>query len=217
LDEIGEIPIALQAKLLRALQEKEIRRVGGDKVMPIDARVISATNIDLEKQIAAGTFRADLYYRLNLLSIRIPPLRERTGDISPLAEHFLQHYAARSQRTPPVLSREALATLCGYALPGNARELRNICERFVVLGESGTVTGGDVARMVFPPPAFSDRTQPAEREAPGDRRHAADENKRKRKTKEQQAVEMGISRTTLWRRMKQKTETKHIAGTDETK
>lgn len=126
LDEIGEIPVALQAKLLRVLQEKEVRRVGSTNVIPIDVRVISATNVNIQQQIQQGKFRSDLLYRLNTLEIHIPPLRERPEDILPLIEHQMRIIAAEQGTTPPELTPEAQELLKQYRWPGNVRELRNI-------------------------------------------------------------------------------------------
>ncbi|MEO7096879.1 MAG: sigma 54-interacting transcriptional regulator, partial [Polyangiales bacterium] len=134
LDELGELPMTLQVKLLRVLEERAVRRVGGLKAMPIDVRLVSATNRDLEAEVAAGRFRQDLYFRLNGVSLVIPPLRERTGEIDELARTFVLEAAKREKRSPaPVISPEALALLRGYAWPGNVRELRNVIERAVLL------------------------------------------------------------------------------------
>ena len=128
LDEVGELPIDLQAKLLRAIQEKEIRPVGGTKQIPINVRILAATNRDLEEGVSQGTFRRDLYYRLNVLSLRIPSLRERRQDIPILATHFLERQS-RSSGTDRTLSDEALKAMLAYDWPGNVRELENCLER----------------------------------------------------------------------------------------
>ena len=147
LDEIGEIPVALQAKLLRVLQEKEIRRIGSAAVIPIDVRVIAATNVNIREQIALGKFRSDLLYRLNALEISIPPLRERPDDVIPLMEGQLRILAAGLGKQVPKLTQEAQALLCRYAWPGNVRELRNICERLVVLSDAADVTVEDLNEL----------------------------------------------------------------------
>lgn len=139
LDEIGEVPLLLQSKLLRVLQERELRRVGGGETRKIDVRIITATNRDLESQVAEGTFREDLYYRLNVVELTMPPLRERPEDISLLADHFFAKYAGRKALKTNVLSPEALDFLWGYQFPGNVRELENIIERGVALG-AGEIT-----------------------------------------------------------------------------
>jgi DNA-binding NtrC family response regulator len=128
LDEVGELPIDLQAKLLRAIQEKEIRPVGGTKQIPINVRILAATNRDLEEGVAEGTFRRDLFYRLNVLSLRIPSLRERRQDIPILATHFLERQS-RSSGAERTLSDEALKAMLAYDWPGNVRELENCLER----------------------------------------------------------------------------------------
>ncbi|HWT21346.1 MAG TPA: sigma-54 dependent transcriptional regulator [Variovorax sp.] len=133
LDEIGELPTTLQAKLLRLLQEKEYERLGSDRTQRADIRVVAATHVDLAAAIRTGTFREDLYYRLKVISIRIPPLREREGDILPLAEWLLAKHAAESARTPPRLANDVKRALEGYPWPGNVRELSNVMERCVLL------------------------------------------------------------------------------------
>ena len=126
LDEISNVSLALQSKLLRVLQEREVTRVGSRKSTPIDVRIIAAANIDLGAAVAAGTFRLDLFYRLNIVSIRLPALRERPGDIRALAEHFIGVYSERLKRPYPVLTPDALESLQRYAWPGNIRELENV-------------------------------------------------------------------------------------------
>ncbi len=133
LDEIGEVPLLLQAKLLRVLQEREVRRVGGGDVRKIDVRIITATNRDLEKQVREGLFREDLFYRLNVIQLTIPPLREREEDIPLLLEHFYKKYSG-IQQSHDFISGEALSILMNYRFPGNVRELENIVERGVALG-----------------------------------------------------------------------------------
>jgi len=139
LDEIGEVPLLLQSKLLRVLQEREIRRVGGGETRKIDVRIITATNRDLEAQVSEGTFREDLYYRLNVVDLIMPPLRDRPEDIVLLAEHFFKKHAGKSSLPSGILSPEALDFLWGYQFPGNVRELENIIERGVALG-AGEIT-----------------------------------------------------------------------------
>ena len=139
LDEIGEVPLLLQSKLLRVLQERELRRVGGGETRKVDVRIITATNRDLESQVSEGTFREDLYYRLNVVEMTMPPLRERPEDIPLLADHFYSKYARRKSLKKNLLSPEALDFLWGYQFPGNVRELENIIERGVALG-AGEIT-----------------------------------------------------------------------------
>jgi two-component system response regulator AtoC len=142
LDEIGDAPLALQPKLLRVLQDGVLERVGANQRRQIDVRVISATNRDLEGAIAAGTFRSDLYYRLRVIQIEMPPLRERREDIPYLAGHFLRRFGHRRPGGPPAITREALALLEAYAWPGNVRELENVIERAVVLCRGDVVGVG---------------------------------------------------------------------------
>jgi transcriptional regulator with PAS, ATPase and Fis domain len=129
LDEIGDLPLALQAKLLRVLQEQEVEPLGSNQVRPLNVRVIAATHIDLEAKVAAGQFRDDLYYRLNVLALKVPPLRERRGDIPALIEHLLDDIANRSGQAPMELTPEAVALLCAQDWRGNVRELGNLLER----------------------------------------------------------------------------------------
>jgi len=135
LDEVGEIPLALQGKLLRALQEQEFERVGEDKTVRVDVRVIAATNRDLEAEIRAGRFREDLFYRLSVFPINVPPLRERVADIGPLALHFIELHATQLRRPTPTLSRGQLQRLVDHDWPGNIRELKNVLERAVILSQ----------------------------------------------------------------------------------
>jgi two-component system response regulator AtoC len=134
LDEVGELDLALQAKLLRVLQEQEITRVGGDRPLRVDVRIVAATNADLEALVREGRFREDLYYRLNVIPLRLPPLRERTGDLPALMEHFLRSFADRYGKQAPAPPPEVIAAAAAYAWPGNVRELRNVCERAVLMG-----------------------------------------------------------------------------------
>jgi DNA-binding NtrC family response regulator len=154
LDEIGELDIALQAKLLRALQEREIRRVGGVKDIPIDVRVLAATNRDLLKMTEEKRFREDLYYRLNVLSIDIPPLRERISDIPELIEFFLKKHTRGSDRTIEI-EPDAKKLLNEYHYPGNVRQLESAIERAILLSENDTITLDDL------PPEMTSGTRPA--------------------------------------------------------
>ncbi|MCS6899036.1 MAG: sigma-54 dependent transcriptional regulator [Myxococcales bacterium] len=140
LDEIGEIPMSTQVKLLRFLQERTFERVGSNETLKVDVRVIAATNRRLEEEVREGRFREDLYYRLNVVSIEMPPLRVRPGDILVLAEHFLKKYAAENGKPIKGFSPEAIARLSEHGWPGNVRELENVIERSVVLCEGETIT-----------------------------------------------------------------------------
>jgi DNA-binding NtrC family response regulator len=145
LDEIGEMPIGLQAKLLRFLDSGEFRRVGGNKALTVDVRLIAATNKDLTAMIKNGTFREDLYYRLNVINITLPPLRERKEDIAALARHFLKQYAKKLDKSITDLTSDALELLAGYHWPGNVRELENVVERAVILCESNQLGAEDLS------------------------------------------------------------------------
>src|SRR5690606_4619945 len=135
LDEVGDMSLAMQAKLLRVLQEGQLERVGGASTIEVDVRVVAATNRDLADMVARGTFREDLYYRLSVVTLRVPPLRERAGDIPLLARTFAQRIAERMGRRPIVLEQDALAALSRHPYPGNVRELLNIVERLTILAD----------------------------------------------------------------------------------
>ncbi len=140
LDEIGDTTPTIQVKLLRVIQEREFRRVGGNQDMKVDVRVIAATNRDLEKAVADGSFREDLYYRLDVIPIRLPPLRLRTGDIPLLVAHFLEKFAQESGKQSPTLTPEAMQVLLGHEWRGNVRELENLIERVVAFSTGASVT-----------------------------------------------------------------------------
>ena len=150
LDEIGELPAALQVKLLRALQEGEVRRVGATTSQRIDARVVAATNRDLGVDVASGRFRGDLYYRVNVVTIRLPPLRERAQDVPELALHFLRLYNARLGLKVESISPPAMRTLMDYAWPGNVRELENVIERALVLSAGPTIEREHLSDIIAP-------------------------------------------------------------------
>jgi two-component system nitrogen regulation response regulator NtrX len=149
LDEVGELGPEAQAKLLRALESGEIERVGGQAPLRVDVRVIAATNRDLRAEVEAGRFREDLYYRLHVIPIHLPPLRERLDDIAELAVHFLARLQARQGLVPPQLGAEALERLRRYPWPGNVRELANLCERLAIL-YPGRVLGEREVAAVLP-------------------------------------------------------------------
>jgi len=141
LDEIGTMPMHLQTKLLRVLQEQEVEKVGSTRPVKLDVRVISATNINLEEEVKKGNFREDLFYRLNVIPIVIPPLRSRAEDVLPLTKHFIDKCCKEMKRSMMTVSKEALQTLELYQWPGNVRELENVVERIIAL------TDGDVISM----------------------------------------------------------------------
>ena len=150
LDEIGELPLEIQPKLLRLLQEKEYERVGEAKTRRANVRVISATNRDLDKAVQAGRFREDLYYRLHVIAVQIPPLRERPGDLLKIAQGYLQFFARQCSKQLNGFSREAEAVLRRYAWPGNLRELRNVVERAVILADTHEIHLLDLPEKLFP-------------------------------------------------------------------
>ncbi len=149
LDEIGEMPYELQAKLLRALEEKKFRRLGGRKEIEVDVRVIAATNRDARRAVKEKTLREDLFYRLAVVEIELPPLRERIGDLVLLGQEFLQRYAAKSGKRIHSFSREALETLSRHTWPGNVRELRNVIERAVLLCSGRQIVLADLPKYLF--------------------------------------------------------------------
>jgi formate hydrogenlyase transcriptional activator len=165
LDEVGDVALELQSKLLRALQEHEIERLGSTRTVRVDFRLIAATNQNLEEMVPKREFRSDLYYRLNVFPIRIPPLRERPEDIPPLVRYFVQRFAKRLRRPIESLSRESMELLCRWPWPGNVRELQNVVERAVILSNGPMLT---VSRSEFesaaPPTGTPVTLEEAERE-----------------------------------------------------
>ena len=139
LDEVGDMSPAMQAKILRVLQEEEIERLGGDRPIHVDARVVAATNHDLMVEVAAGRFREDLYYRLAVVVVHLPPLRERGGDVELLARHYLEHFARKHGRAVHELDDGAVALLHSFPWPGNIRQLRNVMERAVLMAEGAVL------------------------------------------------------------------------------
>jgi two-component system response regulator AtoC len=154
LDEVGDISLTMQAKLLRVLQEHEIKRVGGTETIKVDVRIVAATNKNLEQLVAEKKFREDLFYRLHVVSIHLPSLRERPEDIPLLADHFLRKYAADNEKPASQISQETLDLLSGYRWPGNVRELENVIERAVTLSHHSVILPEDLPRRL--------RTQPPE-------------------------------------------------------
>jgi len=206
LDEIGELPQEMQAKLLRVLQEKEVRPVGSNQKMKVDVRVIAATNRDLETEYRNGTFRKDLYFRLNVVTVRLPSLRERRSDIPMLAHWFLERYA---RGTSIQVTTTAMKSLLQYDWPGNVRELENCIERAVALGDQRTIDFHDL------PPSITTAVPGAELgdDAPSSRLTSTDLEDIERATiqrvfeqvKGDKALAgkmLGISRATLYRKLK---------------
>jgi formate hydrogenlyase transcriptional activator len=157
LDEIGELPLDVQVKLLRVLQEREVEPIGATRATPVNVRVIAATNRDLDQAVKTGAFREDLFYRLNIFPIRVPPLRERQADVPPLAHHFVQEFARRMGKPVRQISVDAMRQLTAYPWPGNVRELANVLERAVILCDGPTILEqhlGVLLRPLAVPPSF---------------------------------------------------------------
>jgi DNA-binding NtrC family response regulator len=203
LDEIGETPLTMQVKLLRGLEEGEIRPVGGTHSIKVDVRFVAATNRNLEEALRTGTFRPDLFYRLNVIAIGIPPLRERTEDIPLLVDHFLAKANATSKKRIRGVSRQAMVCLLNYPWPGNVRELENAIERAVVLGRSELIVPEDLPNRVLgqdtpKPSPLRERVTLAELE----KAHILAALHENGWHHTNAAEALGIGRTTLWRKMK---------------
>jgi transcriptional regulator with PAS, ATPase and Fis domain len=197
LDEIGEMPVSMQVRLLRFLQGGEVRRVGETSTRRVDVRLIAATHRSLEQEVAAGRFRQDFYYRINVVGVRIPPLRERIDDIPALADHFLRRTAARLRRPIGGFTSGALQLLQSYAWPGNARELENAIERAVNLASGPLLNEADLPAAVT--------LQAAAPVANGDeeRDRLLGVLEQAHWNHQRAAAALGISRTTLWRKMRE--------------
>jgi len=197
LDEVGELPLGLQSKLLRVLEERVVRRLGGSRDLPVDVRLVAATNRELSRETEEGGFRQDLYFRLAVVVVNVPPLRDRPGDVPLLARHFAEKLAARHGVPVPSLTDDALAALSAHAWPGNVRELRNVLERAVVVRGGEAIRGADLG-LAPASPAF----------APLDRAHREREAllaalRRTGGKREEAAKLLGISVRTLYYRLKQ--------------
>jgi DNA-binding NtrC family response regulator len=201
LDEIGEMSPSTQAKMLRVLQEKRFTRLGGVETIRSDCRVVAATNRDIEAAISAGQFREDLYYRLAVVEIRIPPLRERSDDILPLAEHFLRQYASAYGRAQLSLSPEVRALLASLRWPGNVRELKNLIERAVIFCESGAIQPHHLSPQ-YREAGTSVCTDLSDRFAVSARRIIEEAIQRAGGSKSEAARILHIDRKTLYNRMK---------------
>jgi NtrC-family two-component system response regulator AlgB len=203
LDEVGELPLELQAKLLRFLEEHRFEPVGGGETVTVDARIIAATNRSLDAEVQAGRFREDLFFRLNVIEIRLPPLRERLEDLPALCDRMLPALCARHRRAQLVLSPEARAALGAYRWPGNLRELANVLERAVVLARGEAIRTDDLPDRLLAPEAGE--MAPAAVAAPGlsleevERRHI-ERVLAESATLEEAAARLGINPTTLWRK-----------------
>ena len=204
LDEIGDMPLPMQVKLLRVLQEKRLIRVGGTEEIPVDIRVLAATNKDLRKEVRKGAFRQDLYYRLNVITIEVPPLTDRRDDIPLLAHHFLKKFADAQNKGVQKISDEAMDILMAYEFPGNVRELENIIERAVALCEGDTVLPKHL------PPDLQQLTlrvhRPKQREfltlEEQEREYISWVLTKTKGNKTKAAEILGIDRVSLWRKLK---------------
>ncbi|NTV94074.1 MAG: sigma 54-interacting transcriptional regulator, partial [Thiobacillus sp.] len=195
LDEVGELPPLLQAKLLRVLEEKKVRPVGAEREIPVDVRVVAATNRDLGQAVAEGRFRQDLYYRLDVMHIHIPPLAARPEDVAPLARHFMRQVAAALAMPELPLAPELLARMRAYPWPGNARELRNVIERALILGQF------PIACIGAPEPTGDPAGEaPEEAMATVERRHILKILGEAAGNKSEAARRLGLSRKTLERK-----------------
>jgi two-component system, NtrC family, response regulator PilR len=205
LDEIAELSPALQVKLLRVLQEMQVRPVGSTKAYPVDVRVIAATNRDLERAMTEGSFRQDLFYRLNVVRIMLPPLRERRDDIQALVSHFLRRFNRRFHRDVRGIAADALAALTAYTFPGNVRELENLIERAYAMGAREQIQLGDLPTLskaaAAAPPVTSPDTVPALGDV--ERELILKALAVFKDDKEAAAKALGISRRTIYRRLKE--------------
>lgn len=209
LDEIGEMSVMLQSRLLRVLEEREVMRVGGDRIVPVDVRVVAATHVDLTDATTAGRFREDLYYRLNKLALNVPPLRSRPADIPMFCEHFLDHCSRRFGWRPKSITCEAMDILRSYTWPGNVRELRSIVERLVISVESDVIDCRHVQSLMQDElrDSRSRSSVSSNSLAPGGlgelERNAIKRALEESGGNKQEAAEaLGISRSTLWRKLK---------------
>jgi propionate catabolism operon transcriptional regulator len=199
LDEVSELPLPFQGKLLRALQEREIRRIGDDRIIPIDVRIIAATNKGLRSMAENGQFRRDLYFRLDILEITIPPLRGRPKDILPLFTMFLRIYAERFAKPLPTLTQECEARLVAHPWTGNVRELKNMAERVMALYEASDRNAAQIMARLFDLPLRQRPSVSARRE---EERNKIASALASAPSRDDAAKILNMSRTTLWRKMK---------------
>jgi NtrC-family two-component system response regulator AlgB len=201
LDEVGELPTELQVKLLRFLEERRFERVGDAHTRQVDARIVAATNRDLEAEVRAGRFRSDLYYRLAVVPLRLPPLRERREDVLPLVAHLLASLAARHRRPAPALDPAAREALGAYDWPGNVRELANALERALVLTRGDIIAVESLPDAVLAPPSKVAPDAESLSLEDVERRHVQ-QVLASSATLEEAAGRLGIDPTTLWRKRK---------------
>jgi transcriptional regulator with PAS, ATPase and Fis domain len=202
LDEIGEMPLTMQVKMLRFVEERTLLRVGGIKPLPVDVRLIAASNQDLKALAAAGSFRDDLYYRLNVVRIMVPPLRGRKDDIPLLIRHFLKKYSRAFGKKVNAVSPDVFDILSQYPFPGNVRELENIVERAVALSEGGEICEGDLPSDLRDLTIRHLETQACLPLEMMEKRHIQQALIQTGGKKSQAAEMLGVPRTTLWRKMK---------------
>ena len=202
LDEIAELPLSLQTKFLRFLQDELFERVGGDRTIKVDTRIIAATNRDLRQEIASGQFRVDLYYRLNVISLRVPALREHREDLLPLAEKFLAEAAVRNRRSGLQFSDEARKAITSHTWPGNIRELRNVIERAVVLSRGNIINKEDLPDAIFEPVTARASDLPADATLEQIEEEHIRRVLARALTLEDAADALGIGIATLWRKRK---------------
>jgi len=216
LDEVSEIPLTLQSRLLRVIQEREVRRVGANRVIPVNVRIICATNRDLLEMIRQGRFREDLYYRLKVLSVQLPPLRSREGDMALLMQHYLTYYARKFGKDQILLSTEAARRITQYPWHGNIREIRNISEQLAVLCENDVIAPADIdavlpletapkapAHPAAPAAEISDPQAPDQSTLSSLQKQKIMDVLVKASSRKEAAEMLGISKTTLWRKCKQ--------------
>ncbi|MFP4650627.1 MAG: sigma-54-dependent transcriptional regulator [Desulfobacterales bacterium] len=210
LDEVGEMSMAMQAKLLRVLQDGEIQRVGGETPVSVDVRIIAATNKDLSQMVAQGGFREDLFYRLNVVNIHVPPLCERTDDIPALAQHFVNHYAEKNRKKIKGFTPQAMDRLLKHSWPGNVRELENMVERAVILSPGGYITEKDLPLNISRTDERASQAAAAEDAGTGDAGSSLDEIeksaivrslKKAEGNKSEAARLLGITRRTLYNKL----------------
>jgi DNA-binding NtrC family response regulator len=202
LDEVAEMPLSMQAKLLRFLQTGEIRPVGGETTRSVDVRLVTATNKDLEAAVRAGRFREDLYYRLAVIPIHVPPLRDRAEDVPVLALHFLRRFARKHRKAVDDIDPEALALLARHAWPGNVRELENTIERGVALCRGSQLGPADLPERLRAPAPFDGDLATLQSLELLERRHILETLERVGGSRKRAAEILQISTTTLWRRLK---------------
>lgn len=206
LDEVSEIPLTLQSRLLRVIQEREVRRIGANRVIPVNVRIICATNRNLLEMIKQSRFREDLYYRLKVLCVQLPPLQSREGDLAPIMQHYLSYYARKFGKGQITLSPEAANRLSDYSWPGNIREIRNISEQLAVLSESDIITVADLNAVL---PLEEAVKKPFALRESGDPTLSSLQKRQimevlaHSKSRKEAAETLGISKTTLWRKCKE--------------